>query len=63
VFSGERLEFADDFRVPPEHELGLDPLFERREPKLVEPAGLDAGEPALYDVAQRCSPPESQSLP
>ena len=37
VLGDERLELGDERRVPPERELGVDPLLERREPQLLEP--------------------------
>jgi len=33
----ECLELADDVAVPPQLEIGLDPLLDRDEPELLEP--------------------------
>ena len=58
----ERLELADERGVPAERELGVDPLFERGHPQLVEPRRLEPGELLLVEIGQRRAAPERERL-
>jgi hypothetical protein len=57
------LELGHELGVPTELEVGLDPLLEATEPKLVEPRRLVPGEHRVFEVGERLSPPECQRLP
>ena len=48
--------------MPPEHELGVDPLLERREAKLLEPLDGRTGERLVGEVGERRPAPEVERL-
>ena len=53
-------ELSDQLRVPAEHELGLDPLLERRKTNFLEPVDRHLGEGFVGEVRE-CGPaPESE---
>ena len=62
MLGDQRLELADQARVAAEREVGLDPLLERRQPELLEPAGLDPRERLLAELGQRRPAPEGERL-
>ena len=62
----ERLELADDVAVPPELEVGLDPLLERGDAKLLQPSDLGLRELLERELGERGPTPElerSRSAP
>jgi len=59
----QRLQFGDEFCVSPAREIGLDPLFERRQPKLVQPRNVDDGERVVRELRQRRPAPDRQRVP
>ena len=62
VLRRKPLELAHERRVPPEHELGVDPLLERREAKLLEPLDGRSGELLVGEVGERRPAPELERL-
>ena len=48
--------------MPPERELGVNPLLERREPKLLEPFDGRTGELLVGEVGKRQPAPELERL-
>ena len=58
----ERLELGDELRALAELEVGVDPLLERLEPQLLEPADLALGERLEGEVGERRATPERQRL-
>ena len=58
----ERLQFAHERRMPPEQELGVNPLLERREAKLLEPLDGCTGELLVGEVGKRWPAPELERL-
>ena len=59
----ERLELADELAVAAEGEIGLDPLFERRELKLFEACDLGLCERFVGEVDKRGTAPEGECPP
>ena len=62
VLRDEPLELAHERGVPPEHEVGVDPLLERREAKLFEPLDGRTGERLVREVGERRPAPELERL-
>ena len=62
VLAHEPLELRNQLRVPPQREVGLDPLLECGQPLLLEPRSLGAGE-GVVQLGQRRSSPQGQPLP
>ena len=58
----ERLELADQLVVEAQGEIGVDPLLERGQPKLLEPCDLRLGERLVRDVGQRRAVPQREPL-
>ena len=58
----QRLQLADELGVPAQRQVGLDPLLERRQPQLLEPAALDPRERLLAELRQRRAAPQRQRL-
>ena len=56
----ERLQLADELGVAAEREVGLDPLFERRELQLVQARDLRLCERLVGEVGQGGTPPEGE---
>ena len=50
---GQRLELADELRVPAEREVGLDPLLQRRKPEILQAPRLGAGKRLTGELGQR----------
>ena len=48
--------------MPPEREVGVDPLLEHAQPLLLEPAGRRRGEGLAVEVGQRRATPERERL-
>jgi hypothetical protein len=63
VFRDQPFHLGDKITVKAEHQVGLDPLFERFHPQLIEASGLDAGERLIAELGQGRPPPESERLP
>jgi hypothetical protein len=53
MLGGERLELANDLGMTAGGKIGVDPLFDRRQPHLLEPRDLSAGEWDRGKVLQR----------
>ena len=62
VLRDQRLQLADQLRVAAEREVGLDPLLQRRQPQILQPAGLDARERLLVELGQRRPAPQRERL-
>src|SRR6185503_12407001 len=56
----ERLELADEIRVPSELEVRVDPLLERRQVELLEPGPFESCERLVLELAERRASPESE---
>ena len=59
----ELLQLADELRVAPECELGVDPSLDRREPNLLEPLDRGPGERLVREIGERGAAPEPERLP
>ena len=59
----EPLELGDDLVVPAAGEIGVDPLLERREAKLLQPADVPDQRRPERHVAQGLTAPEGERLP
>jgi hypothetical protein len=57
-----RLELTDDLAVPAGCEVMVDHQLDRREPQLLQPADLGAGERLVGDVVERRSAPQPQRV-
>ena len=62
VLGDQRLELADQLGVAAEREVGLDPLLERRQPQVLEPAALGLGERLVRELGERRPAPERERL-
>ena len=60
VAGDERLQLADELGVAAEREVGLDPLFERRQLQLVQARDLRLCERLVGEVGQGGAPPEGE---
>ena len=60
VLAHERLELGHGLGVAAEREVGLEPLLERDEAQLLEPADLVAGERLVAEVRERRPAPEPE---
>ena len=60
MLADERLELADDVAVSAELEVGVDPLLERDEPQLLEPADLRLREVVERELRERRASPERE---
>src|SRR5207247_853239 len=58
LFAHEALELGNELAIPAESELGLDPLLDRSDPKLLEPGDLGLGEELVAEVGERRAAPE-----
>ena len=58
----ELLQLGDQARVPPEREVGLDPLLERGEPSVLEPRPRVSREGLGLELGERCAAPELERL-
>src|SRR5262249_21256922 len=58
----QSLELGDELVVTPERQIGLDPLFDRRDPGLLEARDLGLSERVECEVCERGSAPERQSF-
>ena len=56
----ERLELGNDFRVPTQREIRVDPHLRASQPKLLEAGDLGLGEALVADVGKGGSAPEGQ---
>ncbi len=56
------LELTDEVGVPAEREVGLDPLFERNDPALLEPGDLGLREGLEGEIGERRPAPERERL-
>ena len=63
MLAHQRLELADQRRVPAEREIRVDPVLERRQALLLEPGSLGLRERLVREVRQRRSAPQRQRLP
>src|SRR5436309_7892064 len=59
----ERLQLRNDLGRPPEREIGLDPVLERRDVELVEPGDLVLREALVREIRQRRPSPEREGTP
>ena len=62
MLGDERLELPDQVAVPAEREIGVDPLDQGAQVKLLEPADLVAGERLVGEVGERRAAPERERL-
>src|SRR5262249_25767656 len=62
VLERERFELADELRVAPERQIGIDALLEHRQPELLEARDLDLRERLVGEVGERRASPERQRL-
>ena len=58
MLGAERLELGHELALPPEGELGLDPVLDGCEAKLLEPLDVDARERLELEVGERSPLPE-----
>src|SRR5215467_13235540 len=58
MLAAQRLEFANQFPLPPESELCLDPLLDRREMQLLQPLDLDPQQTLQVEIRQRPTAPK-----
>ena len=56
----ERLELGHELEMTRKGEIGLDPLFDRRQAQLLEPRDLALGERLVRDVGECRAPPEAE---
>ncbi len=56
----QRLQLPEHLGLPPQCELGLDPLFHGVEAKIGQAVGLDAGECLVGELSERRASPELQ---
>ena len=56
----ERLQLADQCRVPAQREVRVDPILERREPLLLEPPDLALRERLIGEVRQWWPAPQGE---
>ena len=59
----ELLQFGDKLRVTAQKKVGLDPVFERDEPKLFESCDRGLRERVVREVGERHTAPECECLP
>ena len=62
ILGDKRLELADDLRVSPQREIGLDALLDRREAQLLEPRDRRLGEVVVGEVPERRTAPQVERL-
>src|SRR5256885_14166974 len=62
MLANERLDLVHQCRALAERKLGLDPLLERGETKLLQPRTLLLENPPVSNVGKRRTPPERQRL-
>ena len=62
MLGDQRLQLADQLGVAAERQVGLDPLLERRQPQILEPAALDPRERLLAELGQRRAAPQPERL-
>ncbi len=62
VRGDQRLELADERRVPAQRELGVDPLLERCNAQLVQPRRFAPRELLLVEIGERRTAPEGERL-
>jgi len=58
----QRLELPDQLAMPAQHQLGLDPVLERGQPRFSQPGDHRGRELAVGKLGQRCAPPQAQGL-
>ena len=58
----ERLQLGDELAPRPELEVGVDPLLERVQPQLLEPADLALREALELEIGERRPAPERERL-
>ena len=63
MLGDERVELADQLRVPARGEIGVDPLLERRPAQLLEPRDLGLRERLVGEVGERRAAPQRQRPP
>ena len=63
VRADERRQLADELRVPPAGEIGVDPRLERCEPLLLELASRRRRERLVREIGERASAPELERAP
>ena len=62
VLRDQRLELADELSAAAELEVGVDPLLERLQAQLLEPADLGLGERLEGEVGERWAAPQRERL-
>jgi hypothetical protein len=62
VLGDERLEFGHDLARPASAEVGLDPVLQHMQPKLLEPVRL-AAEGVALEAGEGRTAPEGERLP
>jgi hypothetical protein len=63
MLGDERAQLPDQFGVTAEREIGLDPIFDRRHPVLLDPRDLGLRKWLECKLRQHRSSPEFQRLP
>lgn len=61
VAEDERFELADERRVAPERDVGVEPILEARQPQLLQPPGLGLGE-RLAELGEGRAPPQCKRV-
>ena len=56
----ERLQLGDELPAPAKRKIGVDPIFERDQPPLLQPLRFDCCERLVEYVGQRGAPPERE---
>ena len=56
------LQLGDELAVASEHQVGLDPILDRREPELVETVGLAPRPLLVGEVGEGAAPPQRECL-
>ena len=62
MLGDERAQLSDQLDVTTEREVGLDPLFERRQPDLLQPSDGDLRERFVVEVGQRRAAPQREGI-
>ena len=63
MLADQQLELADKLGTRAKHEIGLDPLLEGFEPKLLEPSELGLRPGLVGELGQRLASPKRERLP
>jgi hypothetical protein len=56
------LQLPDELALPPEREVGLDPVLDRRQPQVLDARDLWLGEGLVRELPERRPPPQVERL-